>query len=319
MTVDPRLALHLDLAGVSDAEYVVRVYRLLVRRDPLPEDVERCVAALGRGTLSRATLLHELATSEEFARVRALDDAIARARDARLRGERPRLLTGPAGSDKRVIEIPWVLARYGGEPRVLDVGYAFAEPAYLAALSSLGAAELVGVDLAEADAPGLRSVVADVRELPFPDGSFDIVFCISTLEHVGQDTSAYGVDAHGAGGPEAALLELKRVLAPAGRLLVTVPCGQPATYGSFVQDEPAGWRRLFEQAGLFVYEEEVYELAPEGWRTAPDFDPEGVRYGERGPAASAVLCSELRPGQLRQAARRAGGRALRALGRSASK
>ena len=70
---------------------------------------------------------------------------------------------------------------------MLDVGYAFAEPAYLAGLSSLGAAELVGVDLAQADVPGLRSVLADVRDLPFDERSFDLAICISTLEHVGRD------------------------------------------------------------------------------------------------------------------------------------
>ena len=42
---------------------------------------------------------------------------------------------------------------------------------------------------------GLRPVVADVRELPFPDASFDLAFCISTLEHVGRDNEIYDVDA----------------------------------------------------------------------------------------------------------------------------
>src|SRR5207247_6350853 len=108
---------------------------------------------------------------------------------------RPRELRAPAGLDERSIEIPWCLARYDGERRVLDVGYAFAEPAYLAGLVALGATELVGADLAHADVPGLRPVVADVRELPFPDASFDLAFCISTLEHVGRDNEVYDVDA----------------------------------------------------------------------------------------------------------------------------
>jgi hypothetical protein len=49
-----------------------------------------------------------------------------------------------------------------------------------------------------------------------------------------------------------------------------------------------------------VQEQEAYELTPEGWRAAPDFEAVGVRYGSRGPAAAAVLCSELRPGRLRR-------------------
>ena len=300
-----RLAAHLELAALSDEDFVQHAYRLLVRRDALPEDLERCLAAFGQSTLSRATLLHEIASSHEFVRVRALDDAVARAREARLGDERPRTLTAPPGTDERAVEIGWVLSRYRGEPRVLDAGYAFAEPAYLAALVELGARELVGADLAEIEVPGLRGVVADLRELPFEDGAFDIAFCVSTLEHVGLDNRAYGLEAErDQGGQERALRELSRVLAGNGRLLLTVPCGEPADLGSFVQREPAGWRELFEAAGLTVFEEEVYELGEAGWRSVPDLDPAGVRYGERGPGASAVLCAELRRRGLRGAVRR---------------
>jgi SAM-dependent methyltransferase len=76
--------------------------------------------------------------------------------------------------------------------RVLDVGYAFAEPAYLAALTSLRAPGLVAVDVAEAVVPGVTPVRANVRSLPFERNSFDVVLCISTLEHVGSDDDRYG-------------------------------------------------------------------------------------------------------------------------------
>ena len=51
------------------------------------------------------------------------------------------------------------------------MGYAFAEPPYLAALLQAGFDELTGVDLAEADVPGMTGVQADVRDLPFDDGA----------------------------------------------------------------------------------------------------------------------------------------------------
>jgi SAM-dependent methyltransferase len=298
VSLDPPLAAHLEVAAVSDEEYVRRAYLLFVRREPLPEDLVRCLSALAGGTLSRSTLLHELASSEEFVRVRALDDAVARAREARLAEERPRGLTAPAGTDERAIEIAWVLSRYRGESRVLDVGYAHAAPAYLAALLELGVPGLVGVDLAEAQVPGLRTARGDVRSLPFVDGAFDVAFCISTLEHVGLDNRAYGSDAErDEHGQERGLRELGRVLGPRGRLLLTVPCGEPADFDSFLQRDPEGWRELFARAGLDLFEEELYELREEGWRSAPELDSAGVRYGERGPGASAVLCAELqRPG-----------------------
>jgi SAM-dependent methyltransferase len=237
-----------------------------------------------------------------------LDDALAFAAGARQAPRevagpaRPRGLTAPPGSDERPIEIPWCLARYDGEPRVLDVGYAFAEPAYLAGLSALGARELVGVDLAEAEVPGLRGVVADLRELPFRAGSFDLILCISTLEHIGLDNTVYGLAVEqDEETQERALLELHRVLAPRGRLLVTVPTGEDQNLGSQVQREPDAWIALFEQTGFLVFEDELYELAHGGWQSTVSVA--GARYGERGPGASAVLCAELRPWSVGQSVR----------------
>jgi SAM-dependent methyltransferase len=261
------------------------------------------VARLGNGALSRATLAAELAASPEFAQVRALDDAVARAAHARRTGERPRHLTAPHG-DERPIEIAWTLARYRHERRVLDVGYANAEPAYLAALLAAAPAPPIGVDLADGDVPGFESVRADVRELPFRGGSIDVAFCISTLEHVGQDNRVYGAGhEHDPDAIAAALAELARVLARAGRLLVTVPTGADEEHEWFVQRAPERWAAFFETAGLAVHEQELYELTPGGWHSTERLTPD-LRYGERGPGASAVLCAELRARGLRHALRR---------------
>ena len=314
----------LDAAEGSDENFVDAAFALVLRREPDERARERALAKLREGTLSRATLLHELARAPEFERIRLLDDGIAFARGARERGDRPRWLQGPAGTDERVVEIPWVLSRLSGA-RALEVGYAFAEPPYLAALLQAGFEELVGVDLAAAEVPGLRGVQADVRDLPFADGSFDLALCVSTLEHVGADNSGYGLEAEDDGASRlTALRELRRVLTPRGRLLITVPCGEPGEYGWFHQDDVRGWTRLFARAGFFIEEQETYELTEDGWRTAPELDPTGLRYGERGPVASAVLCAELSPRRLRRlltpdgierTARRKAPRSLRRLGR----
>ena len=274
-----------------------RVYRLVLRREPEPDALARSAGKLREGTLSPATLLAELAGSDEFGRVRALDDAVAFAAWARGAGERPRRLSGPASSDERVVEIPWALARLRGEGRVLDVGYAFAEPAYLAGLAAAVPDGLVGVDLVERDVAGVRSVVADVRALPFPPRSFDAVLCISTLEHVGMDNRVYGGPSErDESGRLAALRELRRVLARGGRLLVSVPTGRPEAQPTQVVHDPAAWLALFGDGGFVVHEHEVYERGPDGWRSAEgDVDVVHLGYGERGPGAAAVLCAELHP------------------------
>jgi SAM-dependent methyltransferase len=98
--------------------------------------------------------------------------------------------------------------------RVLDLGCGAGR--FVAALREAGA-EAVGVEIAEAalerarrNAPGadLRLVEPD-GSLPFEHASFDLVWCSEVLEHVADTAQA--------------LLEVRRVLRPGGRLLVTVP------------------------------------------------------------------------------------------------
>jgi SAM-dependent methyltransferase len=297
----------LDAASGGDDEFVERVWRLILRRAVEPEARAYAVSRLTSGDLSRSGLIRELTSSNEFAAVGLVDDAVAWARSERekpreVRGPaRPRNLEAPRWSDERVIEIPWCLARYNGEQRVLDVGYAFAEPAYLIGLAGLGADELTGVDLAEAAAliPPLRSVVADVRELPFAGGSLDLVLCISTLEHVGRDNVVYGIEAaRDEGGDDAALRELRRVLAPDGRLLLSVPTGKPDDQGWQVQRSPQEWVERFERAGFLVFEDELYGRSDQGWRSVDAATAALTKYGDGGPGAGAVLVAELRPARL---------------------
>jgi SAM-dependent methyltransferase len=98
--------------------------------------------------------------------------------------------------------------------RVLDVGCGAGR--FVAALQAAGA-DPVGVELAEAaleraraNAPGadLR-LLADDGSIPLGHASVDLVWCSEVLEHVA-DTAHL-------------LLEVRRVLRPGGRLLVTVP------------------------------------------------------------------------------------------------
>ena len=298
--MDSRVAAELAAYDRTDAEFVDAMFRLVLRREPDPEASERALAKLADGTLSRATLVHELTGSEESERVRQLDDAVVLGLGARQRRERIRWLQAPPATDERVVEIPWVLSRLRREGRVLEVGYAFAEPAYLGGLLRAGV-ELVGVDLATRDVEEMETVVADVRELPFADESFDQILLVSTLEHVGADNTVYGLEAEAdAASRQAALRELGRVLRRGGSLLATVPLGEPGDHGWFRQEDEPGWTTLFAEAGFFVEEIEAYELTAEGWRAAPAFVADGVRYGERGPGASAVLCADLSPGRLRR-------------------
>ena len=95
-------------------------------------------------------------------------------------------------------------------PRILDVGCGTG--GNLKLLSQFGDAE--GVDIS-ADAlafcreRGLEVKAGAAEELPYEDGSFDLVTALDVVEHLDDDV--------------AGLREMRRVLRPGGRLLIFVP------------------------------------------------------------------------------------------------
>ena len=118
--------------------------------------------------------------------------------------------------------------------RALDLGCGAGE--FSAALAQAGA-EVIGADVAQAALdrarrrhPGLRFVsVPFDGPLPFEDCSFELVWAGEVIEHVA-DTAPW-------------LSEVRRVLSPGGRLLVTTPSHgrlRLALFGVAAFSEPLG-------------------------------------------------------------------------------
>src|SRR4029079_10963853 len=112
----------------------------------------------------------------------------------------------------------------------------------------------------------LRGAVADVRDLPFRDGSFDAVYSMGTIEHFDETERAVG--------------EIARVLKPGGRAIVGVPNrhdpflrpllarGLQAfglyAYGYEKSYSRRGLREMLERAGFSVVAETAILFIP-GW------------------------------------------------------
>jgi demethylmenaquinone methyltransferase/2-methoxy-6-polyprenyl-1,4-benzoquinol methylase len=104
-------------------------------------------------------------------------------------------------------------ARLQHGERILDAGTGTGIGASAALTSGR---EVVGVDaapgmlaIARREVRGARFVEADYSELPFPDGSFDVVISVHALH--------FAID------PVATLAEWRRVTTPGGRLSLSVP------------------------------------------------------------------------------------------------
>jgi len=223
----------------------------------------------------------------------------------------PHRLYGAAESE-RSVEIPWVLSRYRGEPRVLDVGYASAEPRYLDALTALRVPLLVGIDLAASPRAGIRPIVADVRAPALRPASFDLVLAISVIEHVGRDNTRYIGERSDAADPEGdlvAIRALSSLLTPGGRLLLTVPFGVEEDHGWFLQYDARRLDRLIAASGLALAEAEFHRYDG-GWSgPVPPRELAGCRYAVGAVAASGLACIALKRTRILPAS--LGGRANR--------
>jgi SAM-dependent methyltransferase len=204
------------------------------------------------------------------------------------------------GLDERVVEFPWLRAHATGGP-ALDAGstlnHAHVLDAVLADLAPLHVTTLRPEPVAFTER-GVSYVYADLRDLPYRDGVFRTVLCASTLEHVGMDNAIYGAEQQRTEDPDReldrALHELRRVLAPQGTLLITVPYGEPEDHGWFRQLDRAGVERVVAQLGALDTEIGVFAHGEDGWQRSDLDAAASARYGRDTPAAQAVACLALR-------------------------
>lgn len=203
-----------------------------------------------------------------------------------------------AGMTERVVEIPWTLSRYASEHRVLDVGSTNAVAPYLAYLTGLNIPELHGVDLSPASINGMVMTQADVRQMPYEGAYFDLIACVSTLEHIGRDNSSYNIQgALETDGDVKTLLEFQRVLKTGGQLLITVPFGTLRYYDWFKQYDLKAWHELVGQTAFQPLELGFFAYGTSGWTACDPAKLVAADYRAMGaPGATGLLCAALRRG-----------------------
>jgi SAM-dependent methyltransferase len=172
--------------------------------------------------------------------------------------------------NERAVEIPIFQEIVGKYPsdQVLEVGNVLAH--YMPVHHTV-------VDKYE-KAPGvLNQDVVDYQ----PGRTFDLIIAISTLEHVGWDEPTHD--------PEKllpALANLRRLLSPQGKLMVSMPVGYNPTVDRLAQAPDA----LFAQVGY------LKRMTRDNiWKEVAFKDVAAEKYNSRIPTATAVMVGVIEP------------------------
>ena len=198
---------------------------------------------------------------------------------------------------ERVVELLLARLSYGPGGLVLDVGHANSMECHRDMIRSLPTPrEITGIDMAEPvyDVRELyaRSVRGDICATEFADDTFDLVWCISSLEHIGMDNSGYGEPDSGGATAERAMAEMLRITRPGGSVLVTVPYGKREDHGWFRNFDQETWQVLLDTVRDRAAAHELYfGHGQGGWGRVDAEDLRETGYFDQRNAGAAGLAA----------------------------
>lgn len=161
-------------------------------------------------------------------------------------------------NSERCVEIPFVLDNMPEPPaKLLDVSCSYSQ--FLLEMDKLGF-DAYGIDINDYGVPYSKFMIADARNIPFENKSFDVVTCISALEHYGLVETSYDSDTvYDPEAPFTAIKEMARVIKDDGMIILTLPFG----YG---EGDWLKWikfynrdmiRQLSNVDGLYVFKQQI--------------------------------------------------------------
>ena len=166
---------------------------------------------------------------------------------------------------ERIVEYALCFANLEKEPskkvKILDIGCYYSN--FPIQLASMGYS-VTGIDMMkyELTHPNFRFIKGNINKLNFKKNKYDIITCISTLEHIG--LAVYGdnlnLDADGR-----AVNTIYKLLKPGGVILVTVPFGKKGrtdSYRSYDWDNIMKLFRNFRVLETLFYKERLRKWIP---------------------------------------------------------
>jgi O-antigen chain-terminating methyltransferase len=190
---------------------------------------------------------------------------------------------------ERIVEYPFACESLKDVPKdakILDVG---CTPSTLPLELAAFGYKVWGIDLLEYPSthPNFKFVMEKIEKSPFPDEFFDVVLCISTLEHIGLYGFLYPATEISA--DKKAVREMARVVKTGGKVVVTVPYGVPYTAANYrVYDS----KRLKEVIGdLQIEIFKTFMYTDEKWLPCTEEEASKIHSF---PGTLAVACLQLR-------------------------
>jgi len=214
---------------------------------------------------------------------------------------------------ERVVEYPWMLSRLSLQSStILDAGSTL-NFEYLLNHAYLSEKQVVIYTLSPAGEnrivrPNVSYIYGDLRQTILNNDTFDEIVCISTIEHVGMDnTLLYTKDnvyrEKKSNDFELTIKELKRLLKPQGKLLLTVPYGRFQDIGWLQQFNNSMVTRLIKIFDGTACAVTYYKYYSSGWQWATEEECADAEYHDPAAtktaaldgavAARAVACIEL--------------------------
>ena len=157
----------------------------------------------------------------------------------------------------RDIEWSWIVVNLPRGPgKALDFGCGIS---YLALIAARRGFETTAIDLTPVHwfyiHHNLDFIQKDIFDLGFTPETFDLIINCSSIEHVGL-VGRYNVKESHPDGDIEAMGEMRRLLKPEGRMLLTIPVGQDAV--SPLLHRVYGKRRLTRLLHSYIIEKEEY-------------------------------------------------------------
>jgi 2-polyprenyl-3-methyl-5-hydroxy-6-metoxy-1,4-benzoquinol methylase len=190
----------------------------------------------------------------------------------------PRLFLSDIQQVERTVEYPWVLTNMGLRgSRILDIGCC--ETFFPILLANLGF-EVWGIDIRPCNLkhPNFKFIQGDIRTAELPQGFFDVVTLISTIEHIGL----------GEDGDIECIERLHKLLKDNGNILMTVPYGKAAVLAEARIYDAERVRRVC--AGFEIEKIEFFKQQGGKWIQATETEVKDVIYQRNTMRCKSIAC-----------------------------